>query len=72
MQKLVRSLFHTLFYNMNIDVINERYNTYAKSCNSSLYTKHEQCHLHMLIFRTIVYNVNLYQTMHFYNVKIWF
>ena len=49
------------------DFSKERYNTYAKLCNSKLYTKYpstlspisgyfsEQC---------VLYNVNSYQTMH--------
>ena len=56
------------------DFSKEIYNCYTKSCNLIVYTKHEQCHLCRMIFTTIVYvyNVNLYQTIHILNVKIWF
>ena len=49
----------------------ERYNTYAKSCNSNLYTKYPSAIsiglllVTMCCYKQLVYNVNSYQTIHF-------
>ena len=44
----------------------ERYNTYAKSCNSNLYIKYYSATYVGLLLRTMCcYKVNSYQTIHF-------
>ena len=49
------------------DFPKERYNTYAKSCNSNLYTKYPGATYSGLLLGTMrcLYNVNSYLTIHF-------